>query len=233
MKAYGVSRRGLLRTNNEDCFYADESRGIFIVADGMGGHAGGEVASRLAVETVKEGLADFHRDPERAVETAIMSANAAVLTKAAAVPALAGMGTTLTMAVVLPGFLVTGHIGDSQAYLIGSEGRCLTSDHSVSGMLLAAGKITAAEARLHPQRHILTRALGIDEHAEVEVLRHSWSPGQRLLLCTDGLTEVVTAREIFSVVREAGAIKNAVDALVDMVYQRGAPDNVTVILAEL
>lgn len=189
MKALGVSNQGLVRTNNEDWLFIDEEAGLLVVADGMGGHAGGEEASRLAVDTVVEVLAGgLYPQPEESIH---------------------------------------------RAFLIGREGRCLTSDHSVTGQLLASGKITDAEAVSHPQRHVLTRALGTDTHVEAEVLRHPWSPGQHVLLCSDGLTEVVAVEEIFTVVQGEGDLQLKVNSLLSTALERGAPDNVTIILAQL
>lgn len=235
MRAYGITHQGLIRANNEDSFYIDEDNGLLIVADGMGGHAGGEEASRLAVETVVQTLpAGFARQPEQAINEAILSANRVVFSKADTDPALAGMGTTLTLLAVGQSFIYTGHIGDSRAFLIGSSGiQCLTGDHSVSGQLLATGKITDAEAVHHPQRHILTRALGTGLEIDVEILSFPWSTGQQVLLCSDGLTEVVTSQEIFAQVSGSGPLEKKVDALLKLVLERGAPDNVTIILAEL
>jgi len=235
MKAFGISNQGLVRSNNEDAFYIDLNKNFLIVADGMGGHAGGEEASQLAVKTVVDSLGqELYRQPELNIKNAIMSANRAVLTRSASESALAGMGTTLTMVALLPDFLFTGHIGDSRAYIIDSDDiRCLTGDHSVSGQLLASGKITTAEAAKHVQRHVLTRALGTGASIDIEVLRHPWSPGQHVLLCSDGLTEVVSASDISEVVHGYGSLEQKVHRLLNIVLERGAPDNVTIILAQL
>lgn len=234
MKVYSITNQGLVRTNNEDWFVVDDTAGLLMVADGMGGHAGGEVASRMAVETVMEALgAGLGPSPEDTIRKAFKAANRAILARAAFDSALANMGTTLTLVAVLPDFLVTGHIGDSRAFLIGTEGRQLTSDHSVSGQLLASGKITGAEAVNHPQRHVLTRAMGIGAHIEVEVLRHPWSPGEHVLICSDGLTEVVSTQEIFATVQGSGDLQHKGDLLLNLALDRGAPDNVTIILAQL
>lgn len=224
-----------MRTNNEDSFYYDVDKGILMVADGMGGHAGGEEASSLAVQTVLHHLGrDLFRQPEQTVKNAILAANRVVFSKSAANPALIGMGTTLTLVLVLPDFLITGHIGDSKAFILDSSGiRCLTSDHSVSGLLLASGKITDAEAVRHPQRHILTRALGTGADIEVEILRHPWSSGQHILVCSDGLTEVAATQEIFKAAAGQEGLEQKVDALLNLVLERGAPDNVTIVMAQL
>lgn len=201
----------------------------------MGGHAAGEEASKLAVRTVVSKLGeDYQGQPEQRIKAAITAANEAILAQAAANSSLAGMGTTFTLVVVLSDCLVTGHIGDSMAFLIDAEGMLpLTSDHSVSGQLLAAGKITSAEAACHPQRHMLTRALGIDSCIDIEIQRQPWSPGQKLLLCSDGLTEVVSAYEIYRVVEGSGELDAKINSLLSLVLERGAPDNVTIILAQL
>lgn len=234
MKVIGITNPGLIRDNNEDCFFIHREKGLLIVADGMGGHAAGEEASKLAVRTVVSNLGDYKRQPEQKIKAAIAAANDAILAKAAANSTLAGMGTTCTLVAVLPDCLVTGHIGDSMAFLIDSDGMLpLTSDHSVSGQLLAAGKITNAEAACHPQRHVLTRALGIDSWVDVETHRQPWNPGQKLLLCSDGLTEVVSVSEIYQVVEGSGELEEKINSLLTLVLERGAPDNVTIILAQL
>jgi len=235
VRAFGLSNQGLVRTNNEDAFLIDETRGLLIVADGMGGHAGGEEASALAIQTVIECLnKELKIRPEETIRSAILAANRVVLSKSAAEPDLAGMGTTLTLVAVLPDYLITGHIGDSKAFLLDrSVIRCLTGDHSVSGQLLATGKITDEEAFHHPQRHVLTRALGTEADLDAEIRRHPWSSGQYVLICSDGLTEVVSPGEIHQVAAGVGDLKGKVSSLINMVLDRGAPDNVTVILAEL
>jgi protein phosphatase len=234
MKALGISNPGLMRENNEDYYFINREKGLLIVADGMGGHAAGEEASKLAVQTVVGQLADYQCLPEKSIKAALTAANKAIFAKSADNPALAGMGTTLTLIAVLPEYLVTGHVGDSMAYLIDAKGMLpLTSDHSVSGQLLAMGKITSAEAACHPQRHVLTRALGIDECIDVETRRQAWRSGQKLLLCSDGLTDIVSASEIYQIVQGDDDLAAQINSLLALVLERGAPDNVTIILAQL
>lgn len=233
MRVVGTSNPGLVRGNNEDSYAIRRDLGLLLVADGMGGHAAGEEASRLAVRTIVRSLENWQGQPEEGVKEALEAANRGILAKAAAVPALAGMGTTCTLVLVLPEYLITGQIGDSMAFLIDSDFRPLTGDHSVSGQLLAAGKITREEAAQHPQRHVLTRALGIDTCPEIEVGRHRWQPGQKLLLCTDGLTEVVLPQEMHKAATGSGGLRTRVSALLGLALERGAPDNVTIILARL
>lgn len=234
MKAAGITSPGLIRDNNEDRYYIHQEKGLLIVADGMGGHASGEEASKLAVQTVLEHLGDFADQPEEKIRAAITAANAAIIAQADSHPAMAGMGTTFTLVAVLPGNLVIGHIGDSMAFLIDSDGILpITSDHSVSGQLLAMGEITLAEAACHPQRHVLTKALGINATADIEIKRQPWRKGQKLLLCSDGLTDVLPLPDICQVVEGSGTIEDKLSRLLSMVLEKGAPDNVTIILAQL
>lgn len=234
MKVAGISNPGLIRDNNEDYYYIHQDKGLLIVADGMGGHASGEVASKLAVQTVIELLGDYSDQPEEKIRAAITAANTAILAQAESHPAMAGMGTTFTLVAVLPSTLVIGHIGDSMAFLIDSDGILpLTSDHSVSGQLLAMGEITMAEASCHPQRHVLTKALGIDATADIEIKLQPWRKGQKLLLCSDGLTDVLPLPDIYQVVEGSGTIEDKLGRLLSMVLKKGAPDNVTIILAQL
>lgn len=235
MLAYGISRRGAVRPNNEDSFYCDAQAGLLVVADGIGGHAGGEIASRLAVDTAVKAVKEAGQCGEAVVNRAFAAANAAILQYVETRPALAGMGTTLTLVKKNGYTLVVGHIGDSRAYLF-RQGvlKCLTSDHSVSGQLLAAGEITASEARNHPQRHILTRALGTAGQPQVEVLSHQVQTGDIVLVCTDGLSDLIAGEEIAAELSDEGkTIEQHASFLIDMAYQRGAPDNVTVVLAQL
>lgn len=234
MEFAAITNSGLIRDNNEDYYSVIPEQGLFIVADGMGGHAAGETASKLAVETVLACFENNGGELEERIAEAIAAANARILTAAANNSALKGMGTTFTLAAVEPAWIVTGHIGDSMAFLMDETGIYpLTNDHSVSGQLLQLGKITAAEASCHPQRHILTRALGINSHPEPEVRRHSWRTGQMLLLCSDGLTEVVSTGEIQQTVIDVGSLEDKVQRLLSLALERGAPDNVTIILARL
>lgn len=232
MLAYGISRRGAVRPNNEDCFFCDPSAGLIVVADGIGGHVGGEIASKLAVEAVT--TPDLWQSrPQSAAAKAFAAANAAILARAEGEPSLNGMGTTLTLVKIDGPALVIGHIGDSRAYLFraGNLAR-LTTDHSISGQLQKAGKITDTEARVHPQRHILTRALGFAE-AQWEIMHQQGVPGDLIMLCTDGLSDVVSEEEIAAVLAETISIEEYASCLVDLAYQKGAPDNVTVVLAKL
>lgn len=233
---------GLVRPNNQDA-YANERLAspqpttFLMVADGMGGYEGGEVASRLAVDTIKAMMAAeaprwaAPADAGQTLLDAIHEANHAILEAQVSHPDLANMGTTVTAVVIWGGRLVVGHVGDSKAYLVGPQRAMqITSDHNVPGELLQSGHLTAAQAAVHPQRHVLTRALGVQEELAVERLDLEWRPGDLLLLCTDGLSNLVPLTEIQVL---AGEMEPAalVDRLVELANQRGGHDNITVLAA--
>jgi protein phosphatase len=228
---------GLVRENNEDFAGAFPERGLYVVADGMGGHLGGEIASRLAVETLAAALHE-HPQPRRisdeqdALCEAVQQANQAVLRESQG-RRLFGMGTTLT-ALVLRGHTATlAHIGDSRAYLLHrGELAQLTGDHTVIAMLVEAGEMDPTEAHAHPDRHLLTQAVGTAELVKPDILQTLLPQGARLLLCTDGLHDVVPAAEICRLAGEP-ELDRAADALIEAAHARGAPDNITVLLVAL
>lgn len=233
MRVGGASDVGRVRKVNEDAFWFDQR--LLIVADGMGGHVAGEVASRVALETVKERVAPLSFDGEapleRVVQEALQEANRQVYRRAYN-DGLHGMGTTLTMALVVDGHAVVGHVGDSRAYQL-RDGRLIqvTEDHSMVTELVKSGDLSESEAVLHPYRHYLTRALGTAEEVQVDVHRLTLGPGEALLLCTDGLTAVVTEQEIVDTIQAFDDPQSCAVRLVEMANERGGPDNVTVVLA--
>jgi PPM family protein phosphatase len=233
----GLTDVGCQRDNNEDSYlywepaHPEELRQkgrLAIIADGMGGHEGGSEASRLAVETVRETYdQSFRGDVEAALVEAFNTAHARIRQFAERHPALQGMGTTCTALVLCGGQLYFVHVGDSRLYLIRNDtANRLTRDHSYVGRLVESGLVRPEDAEKHPQRHILTAALGAGielavEHASpVEVI-----PGDCLLLCTDGLWSVVSDEEIAAA--SAGSPMECCVALVQLARERGGPDNIT------
>ena len=184
---------GRVREGNEDAYLVDDATGLVAVADGMGGHRAGEVASATALEALRAAIT--HGRPLR---ESMQDANEAVFTKSLTDEELRGMGTTLTAAtLVTGGTVLVGHVGDSRAYLLhDGELRQVTVDHSLVEELVREGRLTADEAAVHPQRSIITRALGVDASVEVDVYPVELAPGDRLLLCSDGLTGMVQAETI-------------------------------------
>ena len=221
---------GRVRAANEDAFVIDDDTRLFAVADGMGGHQAGEVASETAIAALRSRLQEG-----RPLDEAIVDANSAVVARAAGDPALRGMGTTLTAAVLGDDHeLVIGHVGDSRAYLW-RDGALeqLTVDHSVVAELIAAGQLTEAEAEVDPRRAMITRALGIDVDVEVDVIPLALTVGDRLLFCSDGLTTMLRDDAIADVLRGEADRDLAAHELVEAANEAGGTDNITVLLIDV
>jgi PPM family protein phosphatase len=218
---------GRVREGNEDGFVAAEP--LFAVADGMGGHQGGEVASKVALETLQK-AADGTADLAEVVQ----EANRAVFTRASQDPALLGMGTTLTAVLVEEHRLHLAHVGDSRMYLA-RDGRLerITRDHTVVEEMVEQGRLTPEEAAIHPQRSIVTRALGVEEDIQVDELDLDVRPGDRVLLCSDGLTGMVDEGEILRLLTEHRDAQAATDALVDAANRAGGQDNITAVILDV
>ena len=218
---------GLVREGNEDSYLTEGP--LFAVADGMGGHRGGEVASQLAVETLeklfKEGAGDL---PDQ-----VQEANRVVFERSVLDRKVAGMGTTLTAALVEGDRVRLAHVGDSRAYLL-RDGtlRLLTEDHTLVHRMVSEGEISKEEAETHPQRSVLTRALGVDTVVDVDDDSLQVRPGDRLLLCTDGLTSMVSEDEIEEVLRTVPDPREAAQRLVRMANEAGGVDNTTVVILD-
>ncbi len=227
---------GLVREHNEDSFLAGD--GIFAVADGLGGHRGGEVASRVALETLQGEVATAGGSgddgiPERLVQ-GVHRANHRVFEQAAADPNLRGMGTTLTAFVAGRGRLFLAHVGDSRGYLLrDGEMRALTEDHTLVHRMVMEGQLTQDEADIHPQRSVLTRALGIEDDVDVDQTTVEVTAGDRILLCSDGLTGMVDDDGIARILAEAGDPQEASDRLVRAAVQAGGVDNVTTVVVDV
>ena len=228
---------GLVRAGNEDS--ALTSRSLVAVADGMGGHAAGEVASRIAITTLaKESEVFTQKDVDLESADDLYSStlpliDATIAEYAIENPALAGMGTTLSALFLRDGAVAALHIGDSRIYrLRGSAFEQLSIDHTVIQELLDQGAITEADIATHPQRSVLTQVLMGDGRNQVALTLHGVKADDRFLLCSDGLTGVVSNKEIKAILKSK-ARGAAVDALVESAYLNGAPDNVTVIVADV
>ncbi len=225
------THKGRVRNNNEDSF-APETSGrstgpvVLMVADGMGGAIGGEIASQLAVQHASTG-------PGSPVER-VIRANEAVVKRTLSEPGLAGMGTTLTLAEFgKDGSVNLAHVGDSRAYLI-HDGLLeqLTDDHTVVAEQLAAGHISPADAVTHPQRSMLTRVLGISPDVEIDSITFDSAPGDRLLICSDGLTNMVEDERVAQLLAK-GSPEEAVWALIEEANRGGGHDNITVVVVDV
>ena len=230
MLAQGSTHLGQ-RENNEDFFLVDLERNLFIVADGMGGHRAGEIASALAVKAVKEYLSNIPGiNAAAAIREAVQAANYQVFVHASLEDALEGMGTTLTVLWIVGRTGYVAHVGDSRAYLIrdGAIDR-ITCDHSLVQEMVENGGLSEYEARIHPQRNILTRAVGTQSQALVDVDVVNLKK-DILLLCTDGLNSVLSDEEICNIVTSSTTVTQSSSTLVNCAAQRGGQDNITAIV---
>jgi protein phosphatase len=221
----GASDPGRRRRRNEDSYVIDPP--LFAVADGMGGAQAGEVASKLAAGAVKERGAD--------VEELIQEANRRVHQRSIEDPNASGMGTTLTVASVENGIVSIGHVGDSRAYLV-RDGRLeqVTDDHSLVGELMRSGKLSAEEAETHPQRSVITRALGTDPDVDVDMFPIETRTGDLFLICSDGLTTMVDDRKILELVEQhRDDLQTLVKSLIKAANKGGGEDNITVVAFDI
>ena len=227
-----VTDTGRRRRHNEDAFVCEPP--LFAVADGMGGAQAGEVASNLAAAALREDRAERAGGEER-VDELIQEANRRVYQRQSQDASASGMGTTMTVALVEDGHVAIGHVGDSRAYLIrGHSLEQLTEDHSLVAELVRSGKLSPEEAEGHPQRSVITRALGTDPDVDVDTVSVETRPGDLFLLCSDGLTSMVDDDTILQEIeRNRGDLKTAAKALVRAANKGGGEDNITVIFFEI
>lgn len=232
------THKGLIRAGNEDSLYAPEGvpEGLILVADGMGGHNAGEVASAVAMETVVNEIRAMRQgEPmpvQEMVRLAVRQANRAILRHSATNADYSGMGTTLTMALnSASGEWTIGHVGDSRAYHLSKDGlRRVTRDHTLLEELLRIGELTPEEAEDFPQRHVITRALGTGASVRVDLTHVELLPGEGLLLCSDGLTDHIRDSEIEQVFYRSGTPDDCAENLLSMCLGRGAHDNVSIVV---
>jgi PPM family protein phosphatase len=225
----GLTDAGRKRRRNEDAFVAEPP--LFAVADGMGGAQAGEVASRLAASVFREFRDADELPPEERVAALVQEANRRIYERARSDTESSGMGTTMTAALVAGDRIAIGHVGDSRAYRL-RAGRLeqLTDDHSLVADLVRSGRLTPAEAETHPQRSVITRALGTDPEVDVDSFTVEAEPGDVFVLCSDGLTTMIADEEIVDLIAHAKNLERAVKDLVKQANRRGGEDNVTVIL---
>ncbi|HHX73990.1 MAG TPA: Stp1/IreP family PP2C-type Ser/Thr phosphatase [Firmicutes bacterium] len=245
MLAAGISDQGKIRPNNEDRFLilGESPLMLLAVADGMGGHAAGEVASSMALDVIRSYLGSHRTQILQAaaqgqallpfLEEMLALANATVLQSSGENSEYNGMGTTLTMILHVLDVSWLAHIGDSRAYLFRDQNiRQLTEDHTLVSQLVKNGQVRAEEAPDHPQRNILTRALGTDKDAGFDIFPLTLRKGDRLLLCTDGLHSLVSDEEMAGIIAGSDSREEAVEKLVSLANAKGGTDNITVILAQ-
>ncbi len=226
---------GLIRAQNEDSYLCRHP--LYVVADGLGGHAAGEVASALVVERLGELAVADDATPDAAQQQlaeAVRDANRRIHESATEDPKRAGMGTTVTAAVAVGDSLCLAHVGDSRAYLLrDGELSQVTEDHTPVQRAVRAGVISAEEALHHPSRHVLAQAVGLDVDVDVDTPRIELRAGDRIVLCTDGMTDPIPDTDIPGVVADRNTPDDVVESLITAALQRGGPDNVTVVVIDV
>jgi PPM family protein phosphatase len=230
LEYFGATDPGKVRENNEDSLLLGDGkdRSLLVVADGIGGFEAGEVASRLTIDVLR------HLEPGDSLEEAIQHANRKILNAARQDSDLAGMGTTVVAMRFSGTTAEIAHVGDSRAYLMhGEEMNPVTEDHSLVAELIRSGDITRDQAQDHPQKNLITRALGAEESVEVDISELRVRSGDRILLCTDGLTDMVSEREIERILRENRDPEIATKRLISAALEAGGADNVTVIVTDI
>ena len=234
IQAAAASDVGQQRRANEDCFAIAAEHGLYVVADGMGGHAAGQLASELCCRAMVRAAEVSHSSGGSLTErlrTAVMHANHEIFSTAQQRPEVAGMGTTVVATLVAGDRAALAHVGDSRAYRL-RDGRLrqLTDDHSLVGELVRRQEITADAARGHPHRHVLTRALGVRPRVEPDLAEVGLQDGDLFMLCSDGLTNHVLDDEFPKLLDGRRDLQESCDRLVDLANQRGGEDNITVVL---
>ncbi len=239
MKIGFESDPGKVRDNNEDWLVVDEDMGLFLVADGMGGHQAGEVASRVGGEKIHEIIRTRLKEGnelniEALIREACDTANKELLSQASNNPDFSGMGTTVVLGLFQHNEFYIVHVGDSRAYLINSQNiTLLTEDHSLVAGMVSAGRISEKEARSHKMLHIITQCLGSNEYYGPDIKKFKLDKGEIILLCSDGLTDMVEDDDIRKVVnKNRGDLQNCAKELVKLANKKGGKDNITLILAE-
>ena len=226
-----LSDIGNKRHTNEDSYLVNEEKGLFIVADGMGGHNAGEVASLEACRIIESYILNAPSDAEEVLRKAVEKANREIFIRASEEEEKRGMGTTSEVCLVKGDTLFVAHVGDSRVYILSeNEMRKITKDHSIVGMMVDTGSISEEEARNHPQRNLITRAVGTGMSIEVDIIEETLHKNDKVLICTDGLTNMVSRDEVFEIVKNSPNVNEAVKTLVDKAKENGGDDNITVVI---
>ena len=239
VEVFGLSDVGCIRELNEDCscicgFGDNSERGFCILADGMGGHNAGEVASQNAVKLIAEEMNRLLESGEKEIpgqlSRAVSAANTGVYTMASENPIHRGMGTTVVTAFIDDGTAYVANVGDSRAYAVRDDEIVqITTDHSVVSELVMRGTITKEEARLHPQKNIITRAVGTDKSVRTDIFEYNYSPGDVMIICSDGLSTMLDDSRILEIIKSKKTSEDTVNSLIAAAKDEGGLDNITVI----
>lgn len=241
MNIWGITDKGMVRKENQDAYafetVSEPAYSVCVICDGMGGAKAGNIASAIAVEKFMDGIKSGYKENMTASDvgalgsSAVVEANTAVHTRAQEDSSCTGMGTTLVAAVSCGDEIVLFNVGDSRAYKINGNGiSAVTKDHSMVQDMIERGDITAEQAKIHPSRNLITRALGTEADVKCDVFTEKLEGGEYLLLCSDGLVNTVTDQEMLYEVLHGGEAETCLERLLEISRKRGAPDNVTAIL---
>ncbi len=239
LQSFSVTDIGRKRKLNQDFVYVSEEPvgnlpNVFIVADGMGGHKAGDYASKCAVETmIREIRGCFEKNPVRIMGKAIRIANDQIRRKAKEDLNLYGMGTTVVAATCLGHYLQVANVGDSRLYIVNDEVRQITRDHSLVEEMIRIGTIDREMARNHPDKNIITRAIGALDTVEIDFFHEELRPGDIVLICSDGLTNMLEDKEIGAILRERISLEEKAKRLVEAANDNGGKDNIAVILIDV
>ena len=240
MNTFSITDTGRVRSSNQDCVFCEENAigsfpNLFLVADGMGGHKAGDTASRMCIEeVVKEIMNTRCTTPVSVFEKAAEAANLAIYKQSHSVAQLEGMGTTLVCATVVGHTVYVGNVGDSRLYHLHDTLKQITVDHSLVEEMVQSGEIQNDEMRTHPNKNIITRALGTDTAVQMDCFEIEVQEGDVLLLCSDGLSNMLEDEEIEKIIREhITDMKSAGECLVERANEAGGKDNISVVLVRL
>lgn len=238
MKTFSMTDVGMVRQVNQDYVYTTDNPlgplpNLFVVADGMGGHQAGDYASKYTVEVLKRELKKSkEQDIEKALIAAIKTGNREIIKKASEDSNLKGMGTTVVAATVVRQMMYFANVGDSRLYLINQGIIQLTKDHSLVEEMVRLGGIKPEEAKNHPDKNIITRAIGAKESVEVDFYEHRLKRGDIILMCTDGLSNMIEDEELFHIVQGGRDIVEAAQSLVETAKENGGTDNIGIVIIE-
>ena len=238
MKAFAATDVGKVRKVNQDCVFSSTVPvgclpNLFIVADGMGGHKAGDIASRLTVDSVVDKLSKINsKDYISVITDTIIKVNKEVIDKAAESQDYEGMGTTLVVATVFDNILKVANVGDSRLYVVGEDIIQITRDHSLVEEMVTNGQLARADARVDKRKNIITRAIGGESKVEAEMFSVELKPEDKILMCSDGLSNMVDDTEILEIINREPDIEKAARMLIDAANENGGKDNISVVIVE-
>lgn len=238
MKAYAATNVGLERSINQDYIYYSLDKigclpNLFVVADGMGGHKAGDIASRFTVENLVTLIRESkEKDLISIINNAILDVNERLFDKASESADYEGMGTTLVVATIRDKLLKVANVGDSRLYIINDDITQITRDHSLVEEMVSLGKLDRKAARTHEKKNYITRAIGGEKNVEAEMFSVDLKPGDKIIMCSDGLSNMVEDNDILNIVRHSDSLEEAVEGLIKTANDNGGKDNISVIIIE-